>query len=104
MVQDGFTAGLLQKHPLATRLAAVIETATSTCLSATDDDDQATAKLHVQKAAQAADEAWQAINRRIAGTRRRNPDHRIPPGRAGPVRRSAKRSFHGQQIRLDSGV
>ena len=40
-------------------LTEVIETATYTCLSAVDSDEQATAKLHVQKAAQAADEAWQ---------------------------------------------
>ena len=41
------------------RVLEVIETATSTCLSALDSDEQATAKLYVQKAAQAADEAWQ---------------------------------------------
>ena len=46
------------QHLLGTRLAAVTETATSTYLSALD-EDQATAKLHVQEAAQAADEAWQ---------------------------------------------
>ena len=49
----------LPKQPLETRLAAVIETVTSTHLGALDDDDKATAKLYVQKAAQAADEAWQ---------------------------------------------
>ena len=44
---------------LEARLTEVIETATSTCPSALDNDEQATAKLYVQKAAQAADEAWQ---------------------------------------------
>ena len=56
MIQDGVTAGLLPQQPLETRLAAVIETAISTHLGALDDEDKATAK---QKAAQAADEAWQ---------------------------------------------
>ena len=41
------------------RLAAVIETATSTNLGAIDDEDRATAKLYVQQAVQAAEEAWQ---------------------------------------------
>ena len=59
VIQDGVTAGLLPKQPLETRLAAVIETALSTYLDALDDEDKATAKLYVQKAAQAADEAWQ---------------------------------------------
>ena len=47
--------------PLETHLAAVIETALSTCLNALDDEEKATAKLYVQKAAQAAEEAWQQI-------------------------------------------
>ena len=50
-------AGLLPKQPLETRLAAIIDTATTICLGALDDEDKATAKLHIQKAAQAADEA-----------------------------------------------
>ena len=58
MIQHTVFAGLLPRHPLETRLAAVIVTATSTCLSALDDEDQATAKLHVRKAAPEADEAW----------------------------------------------
>ena len=45
MIQDAVLAGLLLQHPLQTRLAA--------------DEDRATAKLYVQKAAQAADEACQ---------------------------------------------
>ena len=59
MVQDAVTAALLPKHPLETRPVAVIDTATTTYLEALDDEDKATAKLYVQKAAQAAEEAWQ---------------------------------------------
>ena len=59
MIQDAVWAGLLPEHLPETRLTAVIKTATSTNLSALDDEDQATAKLHVQKAAQGADDAWQ---------------------------------------------
>ena len=44
---------------LEIRLAAAIETAISTNFGALDDEDKATAKLYVQKADQAADEAWQ---------------------------------------------
>ena len=58
MIQDAVTAGLLPKQPLETRLAAVIETATSTDLGALDNEVKATRKLYVQKVAQAADEAW----------------------------------------------
>ena len=64
MIQDAVTPGILPKHPLQTRLAAVIETATSTYLEALDDDDRATAKLYVQKAAQAADEAKHVPSKR----------------------------------------
>ena len=39
MVQDAVTAGLLPKQTLETRLAAVIETATSTYLGALDDEN-----------------------------------------------------------------
>ena len=59
MVRDAVWAGLLPEQILETRLSEVIETATSTYLSAFDIDEQATARLYVQKAAQAADEAWQ---------------------------------------------
>ena len=52
MIQDGVIAGLLPHHPLETRLAAVIETAISTYFDALDDEDKASAKLYVQKAAQ----------------------------------------------------
>ena len=72
MIQDAVVAGFLPKQPLETRhnpprsprwrrpLAAVIETATSAYLDALDSEDQAMAKLYVQKAAQEASEAaWQ---------------------------------------------
>ena len=113
MIQDAVWAGLLPKHPLETRLAAVIETATSIYLSALVDEDQATATLYVQKAAQAADEAWQ---RTVGGLQGPSVAHTIaslehPPvplrketvmirtsqrlGRADSVRPSSKHSFHG---------
>ena len=59
MIRDAVWAGLLPEQILETRLTADIETATSTNLSALDSHKEATAKLYVQKAAQAADEAWQ---------------------------------------------
>ena len=49
MIQDAVMA----------HLAAIIETATTIHLEALDGEDQATAKLSIQKAAWAADEAWQ---------------------------------------------
>ena len=55
------------------RLAAVIETATSTYLGALDDGNQATAKLYVQKAAQTADEAWQQTIGGLQGPGVTNP-------------------------------
>ena len=66
MIRDAVWAGLL--------LEQILETATSTYLSALDSDEQARAKLYVQKAAQAADEAWQQT---IAGLQR--------PGVANPT-------------------
>ena len=59
MIQDAVWADLLQKQILEARLSEVIETSTSTCPSSLDSDEQATAKLNVQKAVQAAGEAWQ---------------------------------------------
>ena len=53
---------LLPDKILESSLSEVIETAAY--LSSIDSDEQATAKLYVQKAAQAADEAWQ---QRIGG-------------------------------------
>ena len=61
MIQDAVWTSLLPEHLVETCLAAVIETAISTYLGALDDEDNATAQLYVQKATQAADEAWQAI-------------------------------------------
>ena len=59
MIRDAVWAGILPEQILEARLSGVIETATTTYLSALDNDEQATARLYVQKAAQAADEAWQ---------------------------------------------
>ena len=59
MIRDAVLAGLLPEQLLETRLSEVIETATSTYLSALDNDEQATARLFIQKAAQAADGSWQ---------------------------------------------
>ena len=73
MIHDGVTVGLLPKQPLETRLAAVIETAISTYLDALDDEDKPTAKLYVQKAAQAADEAWQQTIGGLQGPGVTNP-------------------------------
>ena len=56
LIQDALMDGLLPKRPC---LAAMIEAATTTYLEALDDEDRATAKLHVQRAGQAGDEAWQ---------------------------------------------
>ena len=103
---------------LETRLSEVIETATSTYLSALDNEERATAKLYVQKAAQAADEAWQqTVSGLVSQTQ---PLHlwNIPappatrktavtwtsqrPGGAVSVRRSSKRSFHDSPIGLVS--
>ena len=59
MIRDAVLEGLLPEQLLETRLSEVIETATSTCLSAFDNDEQETARLFIQEAAQAADESWQ---------------------------------------------
>ena len=105
---------------LETRLSEVIETATSTCLSALDSDEQATVKLYVQKAAQAADEASQQTISELQGPGVANPTIASPlnipapppattrtsqrPERAVSVRRSSKRSFHDTLIGLVSGA
>ena len=69
MFRDAAWAGLLPEQILETRLSEVIETATSTYLTVLDSDEQATAKLYVQKAAQAAEEAWQQTIGRHHGPR-----------------------------------
>ena len=92
-------------------MAAVIETALSTYLDALDDEDKATAKLYVQKAAQAADEARQLEDcRGLASQTRQSQPSNIPtplgmktvrtwtsqrPVKADSVRCSSKRSFRG---------
>ena len=73
MIQDALTAGLVLQQPLEARLDAVIATATSTCLEALDEEDRATAELYVQKAAQAADEAWQQTVGGLQGHSVANP-------------------------------
>ena len=117
MIRDAVWAGLLPEQILETRFSDVIETATSTYLSALDSDEQATAKLHVQKAPQAADEAWQQTIAGLQGLGVGYPtiaslEHRAPPlkmraamiwtsqrrGRADSVRRSSKHSFHDSLI------
>ena len=59
VIRDAVLAGFLPEQLLETRLSEVIETATSTHLGALDNDEQATARLSIQKAAQAEDESWQ---------------------------------------------
>ena len=56
---DTKLAGLLSRQPLETHFDVVIETAASSYVDALDSEDQAMDKLYVQKAAQAANEAWQ---------------------------------------------
>ena len=68
--------GLLRKQQLKTRWAAVIETAISAYLGALDDEDKATAKLCVQMAAPAVNEASDSVvprthNLRLSGWRQR---------------------------------
>ena len=75
MTRDGVWAGFLPKPPLGTRLAAVAETTTSTNLGALAGEDQATAKLYVQKAAQAADDDWLQT---VQGLQGAGVHHRIP--------------------------
>ena len=73
MIRDAVWAGLLPKQILEARLFEVIETAASTYLSALDSDEQATTRLYVQKAAKAADEAWQQTIGRLHGPGVANP-------------------------------
>ena len=123
MIQDAVTAGMLAKQPLETPLAAVIEAVITTNLEALDGEDKATAKLHVQKAAQAADEVWQQTVDGHNGPVVTNPtvsDSNIPVRllkttmmtwiflrpleRADSVHRSSTRSFHGCLTGHDSGA
>ena len=54
-------------------MAAVIEASVSTFFDALDDEDKVTAKLYVQKAAQAAEEAWQQTIGGLQGLSVTNP-------------------------------
>ena len=78
VIHDAFTAGLLLQPLLEIRLDAVIATATSAYLSALDDEGRATAKLYVQKAAQAAEEAWQQTIEEHLWAQRDNPNNVRP--------------------------
>ena len=89
--------GLLHEQIWETRLSEVIQTATSSYLSALDSYEQATAKLHVQKAAQEADEAWQQNHRGTAGTGCPEPDHRIPGTPAPPPKRRTAMTWTSQR-------
>ena len=71
-IREAVWAGLLPEQILEARLSEVMA-ATSTYLSALDSDEQATAKLYVQKAAQAVDEAWQKTIRGLQGPGVTNP-------------------------------
>ena len=72
VIQDAVWAGLLPEQILEARLSEVIEAATSTYPSALDNDEQATAKLCVQKVAP-ADEAWQQTTGGLQGPGVSNP-------------------------------
>ena len=78
MIQDGVTAGLLAQQPLETRVAAVIETAISTYLSALGDEDSATTKVVCSEGGAGSRRSLAANHRGTAGTRRDKPDHRTP--------------------------
>ena len=57
MIRDATTAGILPEQPLLARLSALMESATAAFFDALDDDaERPTARLYLQKAAQAADE------------------------------------------------
>ena len=73
MIRNAVRAALLPEQMLEARLSEVIETPTSTYLSTLDSDAQATAKLYVQNAAQAADEAWQQTFAGLQGLGVANP-------------------------------
>ena len=87
MIRDAVFAGLLPEQLLETRLSEVIDTATSTYLSALDNHEQATARLFIQKAAQAADESWQHTVSEQQGQPRARPLH--PWDIAAPPLRTA---------------
>ena len=59
MIRGAAAAGLLPEQPLLARLDASVEAASAAFLGALDDSENPTAQVYLQKAAQAADEAWQ---------------------------------------------
>ena len=115
MIQDAVCAGLLPEHLLETRFTAVIETATSTHLSVFMTKNKPRQSCMFRRQLRQQTKLGSRRSWRTAGTRR----HKRPtiaflehpgsapqdedsenmdfsaPGRAGPVRRSSKRSFHG---------
>ena len=114
-----------RNNPLETRLAAVqLKQTPPSYLEALGGDDRATAKLYVQKAIQAVDEACQQTFDGHNGRTVTNPtvseleqttsasqggddddlDFSLALGRADSVHRSLERSFHGDLTGLDCGV
>ena len=73
IIQDAVTARLVPKQPLLARLDTVIEAATVVYLEALDGEEKAVAKLYIQKAAQAADEAWKQTVQGYNGPTVTNP-------------------------------
>ena len=123
VIQDGVTAGLLPKHPLETRLAAVIETALSTHLDAPVDEDKPRQSCTFRRLPR--QQKWHGSDqledcRGLTSQTRQDQPSNTPappprmktartcisqrPGRADSVRRRSKCSFHGLLIGLDSGV
>ena len=59
IIRDATTAGLAASQALLTRLKDLVETASAAFLNAFEHSERATAHLYLQKAAKAADEAWE---------------------------------------------
>ena len=59
MIRDATAGGLLPEQPLPARLSTLIEFVDTAFLDAFDDSERPTARVYLQKAAQAADESWQ---------------------------------------------
>ena len=73
MIQGAVTAGLLPEQPLLARLDTEIETATAAFLNALDNSEKPTARLHLQNAAQAADDSWPQAIQNHSGPTITNP-------------------------------
>ena len=124
MIRDAVWAGLLPEHPLETRLAAVIETATSTYLSAhltvmSKERRSCMFRRQPRQQTKLGSKQLEDCRDQASQTRPSHPSNIAPPppkmktamtwtsqrpGRAGSVRRSSKRSFRGSLIGLDSAV